>query len=331
MTETPAKPLTSMSSETHGEDVPNQNNASEISSVELTPEVIDRVKEGVAAAQSPPVRSHVDEDLEQLAAIAKGKFDERVSGRFRRWVMRRFIKTFFRVRIENPENIPTEPNILTANHLSHLDPFLILAFVPPHPYYYILGDARTLYNKRWKRWLIGWAGGIIPLERWWKEEMAVMAAAASGERPDLKDLARTIRDNVPNGSSIQQMRQIDQAVQALLSRGDGIMLFPEGRLGEAEGKMHFPLKRGTVIYAMRSGVPIVPVAIIGTHDLYFRKRLTLKFGLPLSVPRQKRPKRPDIDQTLAQLEAAFQDLLPQNYQEPKGPKLFRNWLNHLFW
>ena len=109
------------------------------------------------------------------------------------------------------------------------------------------------------------------------------------------------------------------------------MLFPEGRLGEAEGQMHWPLKRGTVIYAMRSGVPIVPVAIIGTHDLYFRKRLTLRFGPPLPVPHQKRPKRPDIDRTLAQLEAAFRELLPQHYQEPRGPKLFRHWLNHMFW
>jgi 1-acyl-sn-glycerol-3-phosphate acyltransferase len=299
--------------------------------VDLTPDVVERVREGVAASQNPVIRQHIAEDLEQLGAIADGQADERVSGRFRRWVMRRFIKAFFRVRIENPENIPATPNILTANHLSHIDPFLILAFVPPHPYYYILGDARTLYNKRWKRWLIGWAGGIIPLERWWKEEVAVMEAADRGQRPDLQPLAESIRADVPNGSSIQQMRQIDQAIQALLARGDGIMLFPEGRLGEAEGKMHLPLKRGTVLYAMRSGVPIVPVAIIGTRELYFRKRLTLRFGPPLQVSHQKRPKRPDIDQALAQLEAALMELLPQNYQEPQGPKLFRRWLNHLFW
>ncbi|HIK44972.1 MAG TPA: 1-acyl-sn-glycerol-3-phosphate acyltransferase [Leptolyngbyaceae cyanobacterium M65_K2018_010] len=297
--------------------------------LELTPEVIQRVREGVAISQNPIVRQHIASDLEKLSAIAQGHIDDRVSGRFRRWVMRRFIKTFFRVRIENPHYIPTTPNVLTANHLNHLDPFLILAFVPPHPYYYILGDARTLYNKRWKRWLLGWAGGVIPLERWWKEEMTVMAAAAQG-REDLVELATTIQQDVPNGSSIQQMRQIDQAVQALLTRGDGIMIFPEGRLGEQEGRMH-PLKRGTVLYAMRSGVPIVPVAIIGTKDLYFRKRLTLRFGPPVHLPHQPRPKRADIDASLARLEQSFLELLPQHYQEPKGPKLFRRWLNHLFW
>ncbi|TVQ08040.1 MAG: 1-acyl-sn-glycerol-3-phosphate acyltransferase [Leptolyngbya sp. DLM2.Bin27] len=297
--------------------------------VELTPEAIDRVREGVATAQQPAVRDCITQGLTELSAIAQGTADQRVSGRFRRWVMRRLIKSFFRVRIEHPEHIPTEPNVLTANHLNHLDPFLLLAFCPPHPYYYILGDARTLYNKRWKRWLLGWAGGVIPLERWWKEEMAVMTAADEG-RDELKPLAEEIRDRVPNGSSIHQMRQIDRAVKALLARGDGIMLFPEGRLGEQEGQMH-PLKRGTVLYAMRSGVPIYPVAIIGTKMLYFRKRLTLRFGPPLHVPHQPRPKRAAIDAAVIQLEQAFADLLPTHYQEPKGLKLFSKWLNHLFW
>ncbi|MEB3288907.1 MAG: lysophospholipid acyltransferase family protein [Leptolyngbya sp.] len=295
----------------------------------LTPAVIQRVREGVAMAQNPRVRRRITQDLDRLSAMAAGQGDERVSGRFRRWLMRRFIKTFFRVRIENPQYIPDGPNVLTANHLSHLDPFLILAFVPPHPYYYILGDARTLYNKRWKRWLIGWAGGVIPLERWWKEEIAVVAAAQAN-RPDLAELAATIQRDVPNGSSIQQMRQIDQAVKALLSRGDGLMIFPEGRLGEREGQM-YPLKRGTVIYAMRSGVPIVPIAIIGTQDLYLRKRLTLRFGPPVPVPHQPRPKRQDIDEALAQLEQAFAALLPTDYQDPPGLKVLGHWLNHLFW
>ncbi|MBE9139354.1 1-acyl-sn-glycerol-3-phosphate acyltransferase [Nodosilinea sp. LEGE 07088] len=298
--------------------------------VVLTPPVIERVRQGVAIAQQPVVRQCIAHDLAELSAIAQGTADQRVSGRFRRWALRRLIKSLFRVRIEQPEHIPTGPNVLTANHLSHLDPFLMLAFCPPHPYYYILGDARTLYNKRWKRWLIDWAGGVIPLERWWKEEIAVMVAADNG-RDDLKPLATQIRDHVPNGSSIQQMRQIDQAVQALLKRGDGLMLFPEGRLGENEGRMHLPLKRGTVLYAMRSGVPIHPVAIIGTKTLYFRKRLTLRFGPPVHVPHQSRPKRVAIDRALADLEQAFQDLLPPNYQEPDGPKFFSNWLNHLFW
>jgi len=311
-------------------DAPNPNEQSAIEAVELTPAVIKRVHEGVAAARHPQVQQRTQHALERIGTIAHGEADTRVSGRFRRWLLRRFIRLFFRIRVECPENIPREPVVLVANHLSHIDPFLILASVPAHPYYYILGDARTLYNKRWKRWIVGNAGGVIPLERWWKEEIAVMEQA-KGDRPDLTNLAEAIEQDVPNGSSIKQMRQIDQAIQAILQRGDGIMLFPEGRLGGQEGQLHLPLKRGTVSYAMRSGVPIAPVAIAGTQTLYFRKTLTLRFGRPIPFEKEARPKRPDIDQALEKLETEMTELLDANYQDPKGPKPLKEWLNQLFW
>lgn len=298
--------------------------------VTLTPAVLERVRQGVAIARNPLVRRQIQRDLALLAAIAEGQSDLRVSGPVRHWLLRRFIKTLFRVRMENPQHIPHRANVLTANHLNHIDPFLLLAFVPPRPYYYILGDARTLYNKRWKRWVIGWAGGVIPLERWWKEEIAVVQAADQG-RTDLAPLAEAIRQAVPNGSSIQQLRQIDQAIQAIFARGDGILIFPEGRLGDREGQLHHPLKRGTVLYALRSGVPITPVAIIGSQDLFWRKPLILRFGSPLPVPRQPHPNRSLINHLLTQLEQALTQLLPPTYQDPRGPKLLRHWLNHLFW
>lgn len=313
------------------EDAAIASHASDRETVELTPAVVRRVEEGLAAARQPNVQQHTQTALANIAAIAQGNADPRVSGRLRHWLLRRFIRLLFRIRVEQPDNIPRQPVVLVANHLSHLDPFLILAAVPARPYYYILGDARTLYNKRWKRWIVGQAGGVIPLERWWKEEIAVMQQADSGDRPDLKDLAEAIRTDVPNGSSIQQMRQIDQAVQAILQRGDGLMLFPEGRLGNREGQLHLPLKRGTVIYALRSGVPIVPVAIAGTRNLFFRKTLTLRFGTALEFPQQSRPKRLAIDAALSQLETAFTKLLDADYREPTSGKPLERWLNHLFW
>ena len=109
------------------------------------------------------------------------------------------------------------------------------------------------------------------------------------------------------------------------------MLFPEGRLGEREGQLHLPLKRGTVIYAIRSGVPIVPVAIAGTQTLFLRKQLTLRFGPPLTFTQQTRPKRADIDQALNQVKTALSQLLNSDYREPQGAKPLKNWLNHLFW
>ncbi|WP_008311370.1 lysophospholipid acyltransferase family protein [Leptolyngbya sp. PCC 6406] len=280
----------------------------DLDAVPLTAAMIRQVEAGIAIAQKPQVQRHIQESLAQLGDVNSSTKERRVSGTLRRWALRMAIGLAFRVRVEQPEFIPTQRGVLVANHLSHLDPFLLLATVPPHPYYYSLGDARTLFGQGWKRWLFGKAGGVIPLERWWKEEMAVMAVA-QGDRPDLKPLAEAIEKHVPSGNSIQQLRQIDQAVQGILRRGDSILLFPEGRLGSQEGKLHLPLKRGTVIYALRSGVPITPVAIRGTSHLSFRKTLTLRFGPPLQFPQEKRPRRDKIDSAIAQLEQALTALL----------------------
>jgi 1-acyl-sn-glycerol-3-phosphate acyltransferase len=296
----------------------------------LTAEAIARVQEGLAAAVDPAVRQRIAGTLNELTALTAQDAEPRVSGGVRRWVLRSLIHSFFRVNVEYIERLPQKPAILAVNHLHHIDPFLLLSEIPAHPYYYILGDARTLYNKWWKRLILGFAGGVIPLERMWKEEYAVIAEAKAG-RKELLELATAIEENVPTGGDIHTLRQIDRIVVAILARGDGIVLFPEGRLGEVEGKLHVPLKRGTVIYALKSGVPIVPVALIGTHDLFLGKELTVRFGEPLYFAPSTSPKRQEVDAVVFAVQDAMLALLPTDYQEPTGLKLLRKFLNHLFW
>jgi 1-acyl-sn-glycerol-3-phosphate acyltransferase len=244
--------------------------------------------------------------------------------------MRSLIHTCFRVRVEHAERIPKQPAILAANHLSHIDPFLILSEVPAHPYYYIPGDARTLYNRWWKRQILGFAGGVIPLKRRWKEETAVIEAAKA-QCKELADLAAAVERDVPTGGDLQTLRLIDRAVQAIFARGDGMMIFPEGKLGTVEGQLQLPLARGVAIYALRAGVPIVPVALIGTQDLYLRKELTIRFGEPLRFPQCDRPKPQDVKTALEVLQDGMMALLSKDYQEPNEPKLLRYLFNHFFW
>ncbi|MDB9375148.1 lysophospholipid acyltransferase family protein [Nodularia sphaerocarpa] len=295
----------------------------------MTLTTIKRVEEGVAAASDRAVRDTIEKTLHRLEAMAQGHRETRVHAMVRRFVLRSLIHTLFRVRIENLDRIPQTPAILASNHLHHIDPLLLLGELPTHPHYYVLGDARTLYNKFWKRFVLRLVGGVIPLERMWKEEGAVMEAAKTG-RQDLQELAKAIEENVRTGGDIQTLRQIDRIVQGILSLGDGLVLFPEGRLGSAEGQLH-PLKRGTVIYALRAGVPIIPVVLIGTHDLYLGKELTVRFGEPLYFSQTSRIKRQEVDTALEVLQNAMLNLLPSNYQEPKGIKLFRHFLNHMLW
>ncbi|MBD2693139.1 lysophospholipid acyltransferase family protein [Anabaena catenula] len=293
----------------------------------LTDATIQRVWEGVAAASDRTIRHTIETTLLQLSAITQEHSEPRVNANIRRWVVRSLIHSLFSVKVENIENIPATPAILAANHLHHIDPLVLLSEIPTQPHYYILGDARTLYNKWWKRWILGFAGGVIPLERIWGEEQAVIAAAKAG-RDDLQELAQVIKNTVNPGGDIQTIRRIDRIVAAILARGDGLMIFPEGRLGTAEGHLH-PFKRGTVIYALRAGVPIVPIALIGTHDLFLRKKLTIRVGEPLYFPPTTRPKRQEIDSALEVLEKAIRALLPTDYQEPTGIKLLRHFLNRM--
>jgi 1-acyl-sn-glycerol-3-phosphate acyltransferase len=70
-------------------------------------------------------------------------------------------------------------------------------------------------------------------------------------------------------------------------------------------------------------VPVVPVALSGTKQLWFRKRIRVVIGRPL-VPAGKDP--------ASLTDAAFQrvkELLPE-YTESPGRKLLRGWLTDLF-
>ncbi len=296
---------------------------------ELTEATIKRAGEGVAYARCAKSNKMIEQALSsQENAINTGR-ENRISGKIRRAVLRGLIHTLFKVKVENPERIPNTPVLFAANHLNHIDPFLLLSELPAQPYFHILGDARTLYNSVWKRLLLHFAKGVIPLDRLWKEEIAVIEAAKNGCE-DLAALAADIEKYVPKGNSIESMRRLDRIVCGIFARNESIMLFPEGKLGAVEGQL-LPLKRGAVIYALRSGVPIVPIALIGTKDLFFRKQLTIRIGEPIILPQCTRPKSQQIQTVIDELQYNMQNLLPKNYQEPKGAKLFRNFLNHLFW
>ncbi|TBR57287.1 1-acyl-sn-glycerol-3-phosphate acyltransferase [Westiellopsis prolifica IICB1] len=309
---------------------PNSNDAQEAVLTPLTEAMIQRAEQGVAYARDRYTNEIIHQALQSAEAIAEGASEHKVSGEMRRKVIRTLIHSLFRVKVEFSERIPTQPVLIAANHLNHIDPFLLLSELPAHPYTYIFGDARTLYNQWWKRKFLHLAKGVIPIERIWKEELAVIQAAKTGHE-DLVELADAIEKNVPTGKSIEFMRRLDRIVQGIFACGESIILFPEGRLGKAEGQLFVPLKRGVAIYALRSGVPILPIALVGTQNLYLCKQLTVRFGEPIISPQSSRPKAQEIQAVVDKLEVALTDLLPKDYQEPKEPKFLNHFLNHMFW
>ena len=86
----------------------------------------------------------------------------------------------------------------------------------------------------------------------------------------------------------------DRAAQRLalelLAAGKPVGVFPEGTRSR-DGRMRAP-KPGTSLLAMRSGVPILPVGIAGTHRLFSggwmprRSKVTFRIGEPFHLPHQ---------------------------------------------
>jgi 1-acyl-sn-glycerol-3-phosphate acyltransferase len=104
--------------------------------------------------------------------------------------------------------------------------------------------------------------------------------------------------------------------------GGAVAIFPEGNYGPAEGQL-LPFKKGFAHFAIKAGVPVVPVAFSGTKDLWFRKRIRVVIGEPML---------PAGHDAGSLTEIAFQrmkQLLPAPTEQP-GRKLLRRQLTNLF-
>lgn len=109
---------------------------------------------------------------------------------------------------------------------------------------------RELFEKRWQAWVLN-ALGAFPVDR------------GAGDRAAM-DTAR-----------------------AILQRGDCVVLFPEGTRIR-RGPLAAP-KRGVGRLALEAGVPVVPIAVIGTEHVrrgwrIRSRKVRLRVGRPLSFP-----------------------------------------------
>jgi 1-acyl-sn-glycerol-3-phosphate acyltransferase len=141
-------------------------------------------------------------------------------------------------------------------HRGWIDPFLVLHALPTEPRAWFLGSAATAFDSRWKEWLLRRLGGMLPV---WRGGHGVEQHVASAD--------------------------------AVVRVGGVFVLFPEGGVaGPAADITAFRV--GAAIIALRTGAPVLPIVMVGNHELYLGRRLVTQI-LPATSARELLKLPPD--------------------------------------
>ena len=115
-------------------------------------------------------------------------------------------------------------------------------------------------------------------------------------------------------------------VGAVVAAGGVLAIAGEGRIHASESEL-WPLNEGTAYFALRSGIPIVPVAICGTSWLRFGGRVIVRVGEPLAV--EGRPTREAVTALTRRTWEALHDLV-RDAPDVTVPGRFGRWLTERF-
>jgi 1-acyl-sn-glycerol-3-phosphate acyltransferase len=144
-----------------------------------------------------------------------------------------------KVRVIGGENIIWgRPYIYMANHQSDFDIFIVLAHIP--------GQFRWVAKKELFR---------IPL------------FGAAMRRAGYIEIDRQHHERA--------LRSLDEAAQKI-REGKSVMTFPEGT--RSKDGITKPFKQGMFYLAIQSGVPIIPVSIIGSGEIMRKRSLQIHPG-----------------------------------------------------
>ena len=156
----------------------------------------------------------------------------------------------FRVDAGGREHVPADGGyiLLCAVHRGWVDPFLVLDAVPAAPRVWTLGSGPSAFDRPWKEWLLRRVGGVLPV---WRGGVGIESHVA--------------------------------AARAVLERGGVFSTFVEGTIGGPPDRPT-PFRNGAFVIALRTGAPIVPVAVAGTEVLYRGKRFATRVLPPVSMP-----------------------------------------------
>ncbi|BDU68521.1 hypothetical protein GETHOR_06220 [Geothrix oryzae] len=166
--------------------------------------------------------------------------------------------------------------IFMSNHESQMDPPILVAALPLPAVYIAKKELKYVPFIGWA----GWAAGVIFIDRGDRERA----------RRSIRDAAQQIRD------------------------GKNVVIFPEGTRSHT-GQM-LPFKKGGFALAQDAGVPIVPMATVGGHQVLppgsmkIRPgRYTLLMGQPVHPA-----DHPDRDSLVQEVRRRIEELVAQAHE-----------------
>jgi 1-acyl-sn-glycerol-3-phosphate acyltransferase len=135
-------------------------------------------------------------------------------------------------------------------------------------------------------------------------------------------LVKSVGGFIPVNRQLHPDTVLFDHVNRCLKRGGVVALYPEGNYGPSEGEI-MPFKKGFAHFALENQVPVLPVGLSGTKDLWLRKPVRLIIGKPIETTGHT------VDTLVPVAEDSLRTLLP-TYHDPAGIKRFRHRLTHLF-
>jgi 1-acyl-sn-glycerol-3-phosphate acyltransferase len=155
----------------------------------------------------------------------------------------------FRIDIAGRELLPRTGGylVIAAAHRGWMDPFLVLCTLPLEPRVWFLGSGPSAFGPRWREALLHRLGGLLPV---WRGGVGVEQHVSA---------ARTV---IANGAVLAQMPE-------------GTVSGPVGRIG--------PFRIGAALIALRTGAPLVLLAMAGTEELYVGRRMAVRVLPPTTA------------------------------------------------
>jgi len=183
-----------------------------------------------------------------------------------------------RVRTVGMERLDRQGTyIFMSNHVSNLDPPILLPLIP--------GRTSVMAKKELFDYpLLGRAmrlGSLVPVDRG-NRDAGIAAVRAAGE---------------------------------VIRQGINMTIFVEGKRS-FDGKL-LPFKKGPFYLAMECRVPVVPVTIVGTHEIMPKRRFSIRPGTATIVFHEPIDPKDfgNRDSLMAKVRAAIDSGLPPQYRE----------------